>query len=122
MRRSEQPLVERGITLMVRLNGLNWGDALLPELNRDGEDQLLLIDDADFVRAFAEAASRQGDNVICVQCGDPNRSVRAVIVMIESESTDEAAGSVGFCSDCYRDLAELIRHGALLRASKSIYS
>ncbi len=91
---------------------------MLSEQNRDGEDQLLLIDDADFVNAFAEAALRQGDKVVCVQCADPQQPLRAMILMMDRENIpDEAAGSVGFCSECYRDLAELIRHGAVLRAS-----
>ena len=108
---------------MIRLDGLTWNDAQLSELTRDGEDQLLLIDDAAFVSAFAEAAMRQGEKVVCVQCGDPHQAVRALILMVDNENgSDEASGSVGFCSECYRDLAELIRHGAVLRASKSICS
>ena len=103
---------------MIRLNKVAAGEAKLPELNRDGEDQLLLIDDAEFVSAFTEAALRQGDKVVCVQCADPHQTLRALVVMIDRQtSADEAAGSVGFCSECYRDLAELIRHGAVLRAS-----
>ena len=108
---------------MVRLKALVADQTPVGEFHRDGEDQLLLIDDASFVNAFAEAAQRQGDRLICVQCADPDQALRALILMVDGENCpDEAAGSVGFCSGCYRDLAELIRHGAVLRATKSIDS
>ena len=45
--------------------------------------------------------------------------LRAVVLLVEGEkAAEESAGSVGFCCDCYRDLAELLFHDAVLRASK----
>ena len=91
-----------------------------PELASDGEEKLLLIDDATFVSAFAEAGQRRGKQLVCVRCFDPARALRAVVLLAEGwNEDDEAAGSVGFCCDCYRDLGELLFHDAVLRASKS---
>jgi len=84
----------------------------------DGEDQLLLIDDATFVSAVTEAGQRCGKQLVCVRCLDPGRALRAVVLLVdETAAVDEAAGSVGFCRDCYRELAELLFHDAVLRAS-----
>jgi hypothetical protein len=86
----------------------------------DGEDQLLLIDDASFVSALTEAGQRCGKQLVCVRCLDPCRTLRAVVLLVdETVAVDEAAGSMGFCRDCYRELIELLFHGAVLRASRS---
>ena len=90
------------------------------ELGADGEDTLLLIDDAGFVGAFAEAGLAVGKKLVCVRCFDPGRALRAVVVLLDAwNAEDESAGSVGFCCDCYRGLAELWFHDAVLRASRS---
>jgi hypothetical protein len=90
------------------------------ELASDGEEKLLLIDDATFVSAFAEAGQRRGKQLVCVRCFDPARALRAVVLLVEGHhAKDKTAGSVGFCRDCYRDLAELMFHGAILHESKS---
>jgi len=41
------------------------------------------------------------------------------VLLLEEGNTDESAGSVGFCGECYRGLAELMFHSAVLRASDS---
>jgi hypothetical protein len=91
------------------------------EFSADGEDKLVLIDDAGFVSAFAEAGMAVGKKLVCVRCFDPGRALRAVVVLLDAwNAEDESAGSVGFCCDCYRDLAELLFHDAVLRATKSV--
>jgi hypothetical protein len=104
---------------MVRWKAISADKIAPSELAADGEDKLLLIDDATFVSAFAEAGQRRGRNLVCVRCFDPARALRAVVLLVEGENApEESAGSVGFCCDCYRDLAELLFHDAVLRASK----
>ena len=90
------------------------------ELASDGEEKLLLIDDATFVSAFAEAGQRRGKKLVCVRCFDPARALRALVLLVEGHhAKGETAGSVGFCRECYRDLAELMFHGAILHESKT---
>jgi hypothetical protein len=89
------------------------------ELTLDGEDKLLLIDDAQLVSAFAAAGQRRGAKLICVQCFNPARSLRALLLLLdEAEPAESPVRSVGFCGDCYRDLGERMFHDAVLRASK----
>ena len=85
----------------------------------DGEDKLVLIDDATFVSAFAEAGQRRGKHLVCVRCSDPTQTLRALVLLVcAKNSDDELAGSVGFCRECYRGLSELLFHEAILRATK----
>jgi hypothetical protein len=92
----------------------------LPKIPLDGNDKLVLIDDAVFVSAFAEFGRRLGAKLVCVGCFDPARALRAVLFMLDGyDAVDESAGSLGFCHDCYRGLAELQFHDAVLRASSS---
>jgi hypothetical protein len=105
---------------MRRLKAFNVGEIPISELSSDGDDRLVLIDDAIFVSAFAEAGQRVGTELICAGCFDPARALRAVLFLLNGcNDVDEAAGSLGFCHDCYRDLAERQFHDAVLRASKS---
>jgi hypothetical protein len=104
---------------MVRFKAFADDKTVVSDVVRDGEDKLLLIDDAAFVSAFAEAGRRRGKQLVCVRCFDPARVVRAVVLLVEGMTpSDESSGSVGFCNDCYRDLAELLYHDAILRAAK----
>jgi hypothetical protein len=104
---------------MVRFKAFADDKNSAAEIVPDGEDKLLLIDDAAFVNAFAEAGRRRGKELICVRCFDPVRVVRAVVLLVDGMTpADESSGSVGFCSDCYQDLAELLVHDAILRAAK----
>jgi hypothetical protein len=105
---------------MSRVKAFNVGEIPIFESSSDGNDKLLLIDDAMFVSAFAEAGQRLGTELICVGCFDPARALRAVLLLMDGcNDVDESAGSLGFCHDCYRDLAERQFHDAVLRASKS---
>ena len=105
---------------MIRSKPFTFEELTLPEIAADGEEQLLLIDDAIFVNQFAEAGQRRGRQLVCVRCFDPARPLGAVVLMVDDTTPfDESAGSVGFCGDCYRDLAELLFHDSVLRASKS---
>jgi|ERR1700722_17534010 hypothetical protein len=104
---------------MIRTKGFMAGQVASREANSDGEDQLVLIDDAKLVSAFAEAGQRLGKRLVCARCSDPAQALRAVVVLIEGQSTvGTSAGSVGFCCECYRDLDELLFHNAVLRASE----
>lgn len=104
---------------MIRSKAFTAGETPIPDMPSDGEDKLILIDDAMFVSTFAEAIRRRGKKLVCVRCLDPARALRAVLLLLDGRNTvDESAGSLGFCSECYRDLAELMFHDAVLRASK----
>jgi hypothetical protein len=104
---------------MIRTKAFTAGKSGDREVRPDDGDKLLLIDDAIFVSAIAEAYSRLGANLVCVRCFDPTQTLRAVVVMLDAEtSVDETCGGLGLCRACYRDLAELMFHDAVLRASK----
>jgi hypothetical protein len=104
---------------MIRFKAFADDKTVVSKIVPDGKDKLLLIDDAAFVGAFAEAGRRLGKQMVCVRCFDPARVVRAVVLLVEGmTSADDSTGSVGFCSDCYRDLAELLFHDAVLRAAR----
>ncbi len=106
---------------MSRWKAFSFDEITASEARSDGDDKLLLIDDAAFVSAFAEAGQRRGKQLVCIRCFDPARVLRAVVLLIEDENVaEESAGSVGFCCDCYRDLAELLFHDAVLRAGKPV--
>ena len=108
---------------MSRRKAFTVDEIRLPEVSSDGDDKLLLIDDATSVSALAEAGGRLGSKLVCVGCFDPARALRAVLLLLDAcNSVDESAASLGFCHDCYRDLAELQFHEALLRAAKSTAS
>ena len=105
---------------MIRSKAFTAEEIAISEVPSDRDDKLLLIDDATFVSAFVEARGQVGKNLVCVRCLDPARALRALVLLLdEPNTTDESAGSVGLCCDCYRDLAELLFHNAVLRASKS---
>ncbi len=104
---------------MNRWKAFSFDEITASEVRSDGDDKLLLIDDATFVSAFAEAGQRRGKQLVCVRCFDPAQTLRAVVLLVEGENAaEESAGSVGFCCACYRDLAELMFHDAVLRACK----
>ena len=91
----------------------------IDETTGDGEEKLLLIDDARFVSEFAEAGQRQGKRLLCIQCLNPTRSLRALLLLLdETRPGGEPSWSVGFCCDCYGDLNRRLFHDAVLRASK----
>ena len=104
---------------MIRSKTFTTEETAISEIVSDGDDKLLLIDDATFVSAFAEAGRRHGKNLACIRCFNPARTLRALVLLLEEGNTDESAGSVGFCGECYRGLAELMFHSAALRASDS---
>jgi hypothetical protein len=104
---------------MIRTKTLAGGSPTNREVRPDGSDQLLLIDDAVFVSAFAEAHSRLGSNPVCVRCFDPTRALRAVVLLFDAQKgVDETRGGLGLCHQCYKDLSELMFHDAVLRASR----
>lgn len=108
---------------MSRSKAFTADETAISEIPSDRDDELLLIDDATFVSAFAEAGQRLGKMLVCVRCFDPAKALRAVVLLLEGRNrVDESAGSVGLCRDCYRDLDELLFHDAILRASKSTAS
>lgn len=111
---------EGALACMIRLKAFAGEELAIHEIAADGEDKLVLIDDAKFVSAFAEAGQRLGQQPVCVRCFDPARALRALVLLLEGQdSAGECSGSVGLCCDCYRDLAELLFHDAVLRASRS---
>jgi hypothetical protein len=96
------------------------GELPIPEIASDSEEKLLIVDDAMFVSAFAEAGQRLGKSLVCIRCFDPARALRAVLLLLDGrDAVDESAGSLGFCHECYSDLAELMFHESVLRAAKS---
>jgi hypothetical protein len=104
---------------MIRPKAFIHDQAAFPDNAGDGEDKLFLIDDAIFVNAFTEAGRKRGKDLICVRCLNPASALRAVVLLAHpTDPTDESAGSVGFCGDCYRDLAELLLNDSILRAAK----
>jgi hypothetical protein len=105
---------------MHRPKAFTGGEFPIPETLSDGNERLLLIDDAMAVSAFAEAGQRLGTKMVCVRCFDPARALRAVLLLLDGcDDIGESSGSLGFCHDCYRDLAELQFHDAVLRVSKT---
>ena len=104
---------------MIRPKAFIHNQAAFPDNAGDGEDKLFLIDDAIFVNAFTEAGRKRGKELICVRCLNPASALRAVVLLAHpTDPTDESAGSVGFCGDCYHDLAELLLNDSILRAAK----
>ena len=84
---------------MIKLKASTTCEEPIHEMPSDGEDKLVLIDDAMFVSTFAEAIRRRGKKLVCVRCLDPARALRAVLLLLDGHNTvDESAGSLGFCS------------------------
>ena len=104
---------------MVKLKRVGLGDLEGSDSVSEPDDDLVLIDDASFVDAFAAASQRRGNHLVCVRCAIAQRPLRALVLLLDGGGTDrECAGSLGFCCECYRDLTELMLHEAILNATK----
>ena len=106
---------------MIRTNTSATSEHANPDVRPEqGDEALLLIDDAAFVRSYAEACNRVGQSLVCVRCLDPTQALRALVLLLDKkEGAREIRGGLGLCRQCYQDLTELMFHDAVLRASTS---
>ena len=102
---------------MIKTNASTPSEQANAVLQFEPDDRLLLIDDAVLVNSYADASNRLGMNQVCARCFDPTQALRALLLLLDTgERTGEVRGALGLCRECYRDLAELMFHHAVLRA------